>query len=248
MRFDPSAVRLTCDHCGNQEDMALARAESIKELDIQEGLRGAVAGAGDAVIEQTRVLTCHNCSAQIEFDPDVHAKECPYCATPFVTDTGLHRHIKPAGLIPFALDERAARKAVNNWLGRLWFAPNDLQKYARNGRRLGGIYVPYWTFDAQTHTAYSGQRGNIYYTTATVIVNGKRQTKRVPKVRWRSVSGRVQRFFDDVLVLASKSLPKRYTDALAPWDLSSLVPYSPAYLAGFRAEGYQIELESGLKL
>ncbi len=243
MRFDPSVAKLTCDHCGNQEDMTPARAESIDELDIREGMHGA----DDDVVEQTRFLTCQNCAAQIEFDPDVHAKECPYCATPIVTDTGLHRHIKPAALVPFALNESSARDAVNDWLGSLWFAPNDLQKYARKGRQLSGIYVPYWTFDAQTRTQYTGQRGDIYYTNVTVVVKGKRQTKRVPKVRWRAVSGRVKRFFDDVLVLASKSLPKRFTDALAPWDLSSLVPYSPAYLAGFRAEGYQIELESGLQ-
>jgi hypothetical protein len=64
-------------------------------------------------------------------------------------------------------------------------------------------------------------------------------------VRWRSASGRVARFFDDVLVLASKSLPKKFTDALAPWDLSALEPYAPEYLAGFRAEAYSVTLEDG---
>ena len=41
---------------------------------------------------------------------------------------------------------------MTDWLGRLWFAPNGLQAYARKGRRLSGIYVPYWTFDARTAT------------------------------------------------------------------------------------------------
>ena len=65
------------------------------------------------------------------------------------------------------------------------------------------------------------------------------------KVRWRGVAGRVARFFDDVLVLASHSLPKRYTDALEPWDLPALEPYQPQFLAGFRAEAYTIELSDG---
>ena len=47
------------------------------------------------------------------------------------------------------------------------------------------------------------------------------------------------------LVLASTSLPKRFTDALEPWDLSALQPYAPEFLAGFRAEGYSVELEQG---
>jgi hypothetical protein len=46
-------------------------------------------------------------------------------------------------------------------------------------------------------------------------------------------------------VLASKSLPKRYTDALEPWDLTALEPYTPEYLAGFRAEAYAVPLEDG---
>ena len=57
--------------------------------------------------------------------------------------------------------------------------------------------------------------------------------------------GRVARAFDDVLVLASTSLPKRFTDALEPWDLSSLEPYRPAFLAGFRAKAYTVPLEQG---
>lgn len=55
----------------------------------------------------------------------------------------------------------------------------------------------------------------------------------------------MKRFFDDVLVLASRSLPKRFTDALEPWDLAELVPYSPEYIAGFRAEGYTVDLDDG---
>ena len=41
-------------------------------------------------------------------------------------------------------------------------------------------------------------------------------------------------------------MPKRYTDGLAPWDLTALSPYTPEILAGFRAEGYTVTLEEGL--
>ena len=107
---------------------------------------------------------------------------------------------------------------------------------------MSGIYVPYWTFDARTETDYRGQRGTVYTERRVVIRDGKRQSVPVTKVRWRPVRGRVARAFDDVLVLASRSLPKRHTDALLPWDLSRLAPYAPEYLAGFRAEAYQVEL------
>ncbi|MCZ4351051.1 TFIIB-type zinc finger domain-containing protein [Roseovarius aestuarii] len=244
MRFAPHEGQLICDHCGHADSIAGGGPwdGTISEQDLARGLR---ADLPVQEMEETRVLSCPNCAAQVEFDPNAHATECPFCATPVVTDTGTHRHIKPRGVLPFALDERAARDAMTDWLGRLWFAPSGLQEYARKGRKMQGIYVPYWTFDAQTNSSYRGERGTVYYETRTVTRNGKRQQVRVAKVRWRAVSGRVARFFDDVLVLASRSLPKTYTDGLEPWDLSALEPYTPEFLAGFRAEAYTVDLEAG---
>lgn len=243
-RFAPDEGKLICDHCGHSEEVEapVTAAGGIRELDFRRALAQDLP---EQEIEETRVSTCPNCAAQVEFDAATHATECPFCATPVVADTGTQRQIKPRGLLPFALDEASARKAMTDWLGRLWFAPNGLQDYARKGRRMQGIYVPYWTFDADTASSYRGERGTEYRETKTVMRDGKRQNVTVTKVRWRAVSGRVARFFDDVLVLASKSLPKRYTHALEPWDLSALEPYKPEYLAGFRAEGYTVELEEG---
>ena len=243
-RYDPSNQSLTCDHCGNTDQIGEGSGQQhpIRELDFRSALDAKLPQAD---IEETRVSKCPNCAAQVELGDGTHAAECPFCATPVVTDTGTHRHIKPRGLLPFSLDETTARDAMTNWLGRLWFAPSGLQEYARKGRKMQGIYVPYWTFDAETKSDYSGQRGTVYYETRTVLRDGKRQQIRVPKVRWRAASGRVARFFDDVLILASRSLPKKFTEALGPWDLSAMEPYNPEYLAGFRAEGYNVELQDG---
>lgn len=245
LRFDPSgsdgADRLICDHCGNTEEINPARTP-LRELDFERALQATLPAQE---MEVTRVSQCPNCGAQVELGDTDHAAECPFCATPVVTDTGEHRQIKPRGVLPFALDERTARGAMTEWLGALWFAPNGLKEYARKGRAMSGIYVPYWTFDADTRSRYTGERGTVYYETITVMRDGKRSRQKVARVRWQPVRGRVARFFDDVLVLASKSLPKKYTDALEPWDLSALEPYAPEYLAGFRAEGYAVELEEG---
>ena len=243
-RFDPGTGNLVCDHCGAAEPIRHDGpvAPAIRELDFRAALDNLLPLQE---LEETRVSTCPNCAAQVEFDPNVHAADCPFCATPVVADTGRHRHIKPKGLLPFALTESDARGAMTQWLGSLWFAPGGLQDYARKGRRMQGIYVPYWTFDADTRSSYRGEQGTVYTETRQVTRDGKRETVHVQKVRWRPVSGRVARFFDDVLVLASRSLPKRFTDALEPWDLSGLEPYQPEYLAGFRAEGYSVDLDAG---
>ncbi|TCP41734.1 TFIIB-type zinc finger domain-containing protein [Rhodovulum marinum] len=244
LRFAPAQGRLVCDHCGHAEpiDDPGPWAGGLAELDFRAGLETALP---DTEMEEVRRLKCPNCGAEFEMAADRHATECPFCATPVVTDTGAQRRIKPQGVLPFALEERDAHTAMTDWLGRLWFAPNGLKDYARKGRRMDGIYVPYWTYDAATHSRYSGARGTVYHETRTVMRDGKPQRVQVQKVRWAPVSGRVARAFDDILVLATTSLPKRYTDALQPWDLSELDPYRPEYLAGFRAEGYTVGLDEG---
>jgi predicted RNA-binding Zn-ribbon protein involved in translation (DUF1610 family) len=240
LRYAPQKMLMHCDFCGTEVPVPESR-ETIRELDLRAA---AEADPPLSEMESVRVAQCTNCGAQVEFDADLQAQECPFCASPMIIDTGAQRHIKPQAQLPFLLDAEDARQQMGKWLGRLWFAPSDLRKYARAHRAMQGMYVPYWTYDAETRTSYTGQRGRIYYEnrSVSVIVNGRRQrvNQRVARVRWSPASGRVQRVFDDVLVLGATSLPKRFTDALAPWDLRGLSPYDPHYLAGFRAEGYTV--------
>lgn len=252
LRFSPGDAALKCDHCGHVQPLPeapTARVTALKEMDLNAALKD---GLAPAEMEQVRISPCPNCGAQIEFRGATHATECPFCATPVAIGTGTERRIKPQAVLPFAIDEKQGREAMVAWLGNLWFAPNGLVEYARKGRALNGLYVPYWTFDAATRSRYTGARGEHYYETRTVTVevNGRSEQRqeRVQKTRWYNAAGWVSRRFDDVLVLASQSLPRRYTDALAPWDLGELTPYNPDYLAGFTAEGYTIGLPEGREI
>lgn len=250
LRYAPGQSSLTCDHCGHVQQIRATpprtKARALQELDLARGLRDDLA-SGDMV--EVRTTTCPNCGAQVEIQGATHATECPFCATPVVLDTGTTRHIKPQALVPFALTEAEARKAMTAWMGSLWFAPNTLLEYARKGRAMNGVYVPFWTFDAATASRYSGQRGEYYYETRSVQVrvNGRMETRQeqVRRTRWYPASGRVARDFDDVLVMASRSLPERLGNELTPWDMGALVPYGPEYLAGFQAEGYTVGLADG---
>jgi hypothetical protein len=78
-----------------------------------------------------------------------------------VLDTGTHRVIKPQAAGPLQADRTdQAREQMMDWMGSLWFAPERLLEYARKGRAMNGIYVPYWTFDADTASAIPASAAN----------------------------------------------------------------------------------------
>lgn len=246
MDFSPSAQQVTCPYC--QHQMAIPQSgEEIEELDFHAYVSQTL-DPEDSV--EATVVTCGSCHAETTLDEQVTATNCPFCGSAIVTDPGQRRVIRPRSLLPFQIEDKEAMTLFRQWIGRLWFAPNKVKRYARaHQARLNGVYVPYWTYDAHTISYYTGQRGDDYYVTEhyTTTENGRsvRRSRQVRKTRWRSVSGNVFCNFDDVLVLGSRSLPEKYTRKLEPWDLESLVPYDQNYLAGFRAEAYQVSLEEG---
>jgi hypothetical protein len=250
LRYAPDQGLLVCGHCNHSQALRAPSPEAadaaMRELPLHRGLAHDLPAAA---LEDVRSANCPNCGAVVEFLGAMHAAQCPYCATSVVVDTGLRRHIKPQALLPFALTETDARKALTKWLGSLWFAPNNLLEYTRKGRAMTGIYAPFWTFDAATSTRYTGQRGVHYYETRTVNVNvngrSETRTQQVRRTRWYPASGRVQRRFDDVITMASRSLPQRLGHELTPWDFSQAQAYNPDFLAGFQAEGYTIPLSEG---
>jgi hypothetical protein len=114
------------------------------------------------------------------------------------------------------------------------------------------MYLPYWTYDTKTYTQYRGEKGinrtetEYYYET----VDGKSERKTRTRVvtDWYPAGGSINNDFDDVLVNASNSLPRKYVEALEPWDVKSLEPFNENYLAGFKSESYQIGLKDGFDL
>jgi len=85
------------------------------------------------------------------------------------------------------------------------------------------------------------------YTERDANGNTVTRTRQVRRTRWSYASGRVQNTFDDILVLASNSLPRKIAQRLAPWDLENFVPYRDEYLSGFVAESYQVDLSQGFE-
>ena len=236
LRFKPGLASLGCEYCGHTNPIP-EREDQIRELDFDAYLAKLESSGDDAETEDQSVLVCKTCGAQPEVDEGVTSAACPFCGSAIVTQATSRRLIKPKALLPFAVDRAAARSLFRKWISSRWFAPNELKRSARIDGKLAGVYLPHWTFDANTVTVYRGKRG----VTRTTGTGKNRRTY----TRWTSVSGVIVHDFDDVLVRASNSVPRKQADELEPWDMNNLVPYDDGYLAGFGAEAYAIDLREG---
>jgi predicted RNA-binding Zn-ribbon protein involved in translation (DUF1610 family) len=234
-----------CPYCGATNEIAKS-PQRVRELDFEAAL-AAAENAAD--VQEILTVKCKECGAESTLPPDVVSAPCPFCGSGLVTTAESRKAIKPGAILPFRVTRQEAETSYRRWIGKLWFAPGDVKRLARLEAALSGVYVPYWTYDADTVTDYVGERGDVYYTTETytAMVNGRptTQTRQVRHVRWTPARGRVANAFDDVLVRATSALPSKYLDALEPWDLPNLTPYRDEYLSGFRTDSYQVDLAKG---
>jgi ribosomal protein S27E len=247
MLFDPATGGLKCPSCGGTK--AVEAAGVIEEIPFDGQFRQ---GSLEKISETALQVNCSGCGATVEFQPPEVAGSCPFCAAAIVAQPkSADPHIAPAAVLPFGLVRDQASKLIREWLGSLWFAPGGLQKLARQDA-INGVYLPFWTYDARTVTDYDGRRGDYYYERQMITeldANGRsvQRQREVRQTRWSPASGRVGNAFDDVLICASKSVQKDKIREADPWDLQNLKPYEPAFLSGFKAQRYQMELNEGFE-
>lgn len=245
--FLPGSNKLRCDHCGAEEEIDTLEAPVIS-LDYEKYITENNALYQTAVLHTVK---CSGCGSETILEKSITADKCPFCASPLVVSTANQVMVKPHYILPFKIDTKTAVSFFNKWLKGLWFAPSDLAKKVNaNVSALKGVYMPYWTYDADTVTQYEGQRGDHYYVTETytTTVNGQQQTqtRQVRKTRWSYTSGTVSGKYNNVLVPSSKSLPQDTLLELAPWDLQLLKNFDERYLSGFRSENFQTTPQIGL--
>ncbi|HQV77004.1 MAG TPA: hypothetical protein PLJ42_00750 [Chitinophagales bacterium] len=237
LKYAPGTEKLACKYCGAQNEIKSSETPfTVDEIEYEEFVNNKINQEEKQTISTVK---CTNCGASTTLKPNVTADNCAFCASPLVIQNGTTSTIiKPKYVLPFKIDDAKAHQLFNQWINGLWFAPNDLKKQASLNEKLKGLYLPYWTYDSNTTTEYSGERGEYYY-----IQEGK---NRVRKTKWYATNGTYNKFFDDVCVIASNTLPSDESKKLEPWDLKNLVPYDEKYISGFQAECYQLDVRKGL--
>jgi len=243
MKFSPATGAMHCDFCERDEAIE-AVDEEIEEYDF------ATAETDETLNDwggETKTVECENCGGKTVVPAGETTVACAFCGSPKVLDKEELPGIKPESLIPFKIDIDKAGELFKAWIKKRKFSPSALKREYR-ADNAKGVYIPYWSYDTNARSTYTGQAGDYYYDTETYTetVDGRTQTKnrQVRKVRWRFVSGTYDKTFDDIIFSDSGNVDQKMIERIEPFRLNELVHYDPRFLAGFAAERYSKGLKA----
>jgi ribosomal protein S27E len=248
MTWDAAKQVLRCPFCGfvpkEQPAAGAAAGGAIIEHELERALSDASSERRGYGVETVKVK-CQSCHAISVFQPDRVAQRCEFCGSPSIIPYQETRDpITPESLLPVRLSEPQVRDVLKNWYATRWFAPNRLKGAALTDT-LKGIYVPYWTFDAQADARWAAESGDYYWDTEySTDAQGNRVSRRVQKTRWYPSSGQHQHFFDDDLVPGTVGVRIDLLRAVEPFPTDQLTPYDPAFVRGWTVERYQVDLRN----
>ncbi|MEG0750974.1 MAG: hypothetical protein RR998_04435 [Oscillospiraceae bacterium] len=230
IEYDIKSGTFRCKSCGNEQKVTPEK-QTVDEYSINDY---RVRERTSPVLTGVSVARCENCGGEIYFESDETAKRCPMCGSPKIRVDTATSGIAPDGIVPFRVDCDDAQERFRQWIKKRWFAPGLLKKAYGEGA-LEGLYVPFWTYDADAMADYAGQGGR---TRSVCDREGNRSTV----TDWFPVSGRVYEKFDDVLVCASKKMSGTVVENVGAYNtISDVKPFAHQYLAGYKAERYSVD-------
>jgi len=251
-QWNPAKKALVCPFCGTvspaQVELTSAGVEQIVEHDLVSALRGIPDSERGWQADKTSVR-CQSCQAISVFDAARVGQRCDFCgSSALVPYEEIKEAFRPESLLPMKVSENQVRDAIRQWYGSRWFAPNALKRAALTDT-VKGLYIPYWTFDAQVHADWTADSGYYYFETESYTdENGRTQTRQVQKIRWEPSSGTLDHFFDDELVPASRGVQPTMLRRIEPFPTTKeLVAYNAGFLSGWVVERYQIDLIAAAK-
>lgn len=235
IQFDSTVQKLKCPYCDTVFEMDALRAmEEEKNSQRPDGAsweekEGTYWQEGET--PNLRQFVCRSCGGEIITEETTAATACPYCGNPVTVTGNLSGMLKPDLVIPFQVDQTAAKQSLT----RYYRGKRLLPKVFRDENHIDeirGVYVPFWLFDADANAdiAYAAKRTRLWS-------DGKYnycETSHFRAIRSGMLS------FRSIPVDGSQKMPDPLMESIEPFDLSKAVPFQPGYLSGFLADKYDV--------
>ena len=239
VEFNVGAQRLKCPFCDAEFDIAaMQQAEDFQSNTVEQinwNSQNAQWDAGET--DGMSVYACNSCGGEIVADATTGATSCPYCGNQVVMKGQFSGALKPDLVIPFKLDKKAAKEALKKhfrgkkFVPKAFLAENKLDE-------VKGVYVPHWLFscDAVVEASYQAEK----YRHWSDSKNNYTETSTYDIYRSGSIG------FDNVPVDGSTKMPDDLMESIEPFNLNEAVPFNTAYLAGYLADKYDVDVNQSM--
>ncbi len=231
LAFDPASQKLKCVHCNSFQE--LVNVTGAFEIPYSDDSEKSYTPWGDA-----KTVKCRSCGAEFAVNEYETATACPFCNTTNIMQTDDIPGIKPNAILPFEITQEQAKESYLKWLKKRTMSPNNLKKLAE-AKDIKGIYVPMFTFDANTYSSYTIRYG-IH---RTVTVGSGKNRRTIVVTDWYTDSGRSNNSFNDIQIEASQYITQKNVFKTGSFDTDEAKLYNSQYIAGFAAERYSTSLD-----
>lgn len=217
MTFTPSGQSLTCEYCDSQQRLTLS-LDAPDDADGADFIIGLATTRGHQKPTTVHTIKCTGCGASLILPAHHLTQNCPYCQSSYVlTQVTTTETIQPDAVLPFRVNEAQVKLVL-----RSWFAAQKFPAPVRAAPPQG-VYLPVWLFN---------MGGQIQL----------RYELLVEKDKWDDVHDARIVQLQDILVPATRRFPEELELVFQSFNLSTLAPFDPYYLADWPAETYQISM------
>jgi DNA-directed RNA polymerase subunit RPC12/RpoP len=238
--FDSSLQQMVCPYCDSTFETSALREydELLKHCaeDMSWEKREDVDWL-DGELDGMRMYSCKSCAGEIITDMTTAASSCPYCGNQIIMSGNLSGVLKPDYVLPFKLDKNAAVAALTKHLSKKRLLPKCF-KTNNKINEIKGVYVPFWLYDADADGTiiYKGTKVRTYSDSKFIYT----ETKHYRIVRTGGLG------FTQVPVDGSSKVCSDLMESIEPYDMKDATAFQTAFLAGYMADKYDIDAQTGI--
>jgi len=233
--FDAVVSAIVCRNCGGRR--AVER-KAAKRQSLEVAIRGQA--QDKKWTSEVEVMRCNSCGATEIFRKGNISDVCPFCHSVHIDRPDEGKGNPPGGIIPFKISREQAFEAIdkkvksNKWASRAF-------KDTFRVDTIKGLYTPVYCFDSKVEGGYSARVGETFQVRKNI--NGQWHT--VNEVRWRTVNGRVNQVFEDILIEAGNKVSTYTLRELEPYNVKGALAFDISFLKGFSASCATKEIQQG---
>jgi len=222
MVFSPDGSNLVCEHCASVQQITSHPGPEEQDFIIAM----ATARAHNEPLKE-QVFQCQGCSAQYILPGQQLSFNCVYCSSTQVARLEASKDlIAPDAVLPHSFSNQRAARLLVDWVQIQQIKPEKQVVWPR------GLYLPGWIFNFGGYIDYMGEpQETAWSQDQSLMIQKPRITDRYPVI------------LQDLSIPAIRKKSGQMLVKLIPsFDLRSLVPYDPRYLANWPAEVYDISM------